>query len=166
MQFSYTLDGKLRTGSQSERASKHIANETDFERFVESAQILDDTCGRWGAELSMSKTKWMHRSDSAVARHLPELEISGQIIERVHEFVYLGSLIADTYTLGVAEDVTRRVAEASKSFGRLKPIWKSAGLSKDIKRRLFIVCVSTVLLYGAENWALSSLASATIQNFY
>ena len=84
----------------------------------------------------------------------------------MREFVYLGSLIADTYTLGVAEDVTRRVAEASKIFGRLKPIWKSAGLSKDIKRRLFIVCVSTVLLYGAENWALSSLASATIQKFY
>ena len=62
VQFSYTLDGKLRTGSQSERASQHIANvhdieyaddlcifETDFERFVESAQILDDTCRRWGA---------------------------------------------------------------------------------------------------------------------
>ena len=83
------------------------------QQFVESAQILDDTCRRWGAELSVPKTKWMYISDSAVARRLPELEISGQIIERVHEFVYLGSLIADTYILGVAENVTRRVAEAS-----------------------------------------------------
>ena len=40
---------------------------------------------------------------------------SEEVVERVHEFLYLGSLVGDSHSLGVFEDVQRRVNEATKS---------------------------------------------------
>ena len=46
-------------------------------------------------------------------RVLPDLYIQQELVERVHEFVYLGSFVADTHNLGIYKDVQRRVNEAS-----------------------------------------------------
>ena len=51
-------------------------------------------------------------------------------------------------------------------FGRLRPIWKSRKLPKAIKRRLFLVCVSIVLLYGFENWPLNSITNRKLNSFW
>ena len=83
----------------------------------------------------------------------------------MREFIYLGSLVSDSYSLGAAEDAARRVSEASKIFGRLKPIWKSR-LTRSVKKRLFTVCVVTALLFGAENSVWPSSAVRTVHNFY
>ena len=96
----------------------------------------------------------------------PELTIRGEMIERVHELVYPGSIIGDTYTLGMAEDVQRRVKEASKMFGRMKAIWKSRKLSRSVGRRLLITYVGSVLLYGSENWDLTQAASRALNKFW
>ena len=78
----------------------------------------------------MKKTKWMHVTPNNITHPLSDLFIRGEIIERVHEFICLGSLVGDTYSVGVTEDIERRIAEASKVFGRLGPIWKSRKLPK------------------------------------
>ena len=36
---------------------------------------------------------------------LPELFIRQEVVERVHGFLYLGSLVGDSYNLGIFEDV-------------------------------------------------------------
>ena len=47
-------------------------------------------------------------------RELPDLFIRAENVERVHDFLYLGSLVGDSYSLGIFEDVHRRVTEATK----------------------------------------------------
>ena len=178
--FEYTLDGQLRTAEQNaqrsaftstisdlEYADDLVVFETDPIRFSEAAKILDETCTDWGAEIHPSKTKWMYVSpDLNDDFDFPEVMIRAEKVEQVHEFVYLGNIVGDSYSLGIFEDVTRRVAEATKIFGRLKPIWQSRKLPRNIKRRLFLVCVGSTLLYGCENWPLPEAACHLIHKFW
>ena len=76
--FEYTLDGSLRTGAFTsiindlEYADDLVVFETDKNRFSEVTRILDETCRDWGAEISITKTKWMYvSSDSVDERELP-----------------------------------------------------------------------------------------------
>ena len=101
-----------------------------------------------------------------VDRELPDLFIRAEKVERLHEFLYLGRLVGDSYSLGIFEDVHRRVTEATKMYGRMKPLWRSRKLPKNIKRRLFFVCVCSTLLYGWENWALPEAACRLIYKFW
>ena len=86
--------------------------ETDWVKFAEVTRLLDETCIAWGAEIAMKKTKWMHITPNNITHPLPDLFIRGEIIGRVHEFIHLGSLVGDTYSVGVTEDIERRIAEA------------------------------------------------------
>ena len=64
------------------------------------------------------------------------------------------------------EDVHRRVTEATKRHGRMKLLWRSRKLQKNIKRRLFLFCVCSTLLYGFENWPLPEAASRLTNKFW
>ena len=68
-------------------------------------------------------------------------------MEHVHEFLYLGSIVGDGFSLGILEDVTRRIAEATKIHGRLKPIWLSRKMPRNIKRRLFLVSSLSLIAF-------------------
>ena len=178
--FEYTLDGVLRSNTRHklssgthrtvlediEYADDLVIFETSWTKFAEATRILDETCMAWGAEISTKKTKWVYITPEVALHPAPDLFIRGEQIERVHEFIYLGSIVGDSYSLGVTEDIERRIAEATKIFGRLQPMWKSHKLSRYIKRRLFLVCVSSVLLYGCENWHLTSTTSLMINSFW
>jgi len=126
--FEYTFDGALRTGENNAKRSAHTSNindleyaddlvvfETDPARFAEVTKILDETCKEWGSEISITKTRWMYVSPTLNDdRELPDLFIRAENVERVHDFLYLGSLVGDSYSLGIFEDVHRRVTEATK----------------------------------------------------
>ena len=109
--FEYTLDGVLRSSTRNvtsaathrtiiediEYADNNVIFffETDWVKFAEVTRLLDETCIAWGAEIAMKKTKWMHVTPKNITHTLPDLFIRGEIIERVHEFIYLGSLVGD-----------------------------------------------------------------------
>ena len=59
-----------------------------------------------------------------------------------------------------------RVTEAAKIRRRLKLLQRTRTLPKNIKLRLFLVCVSSKLLYGCKIWALPEAASRLIDKFW
>ena len=73
---------------------------------------------------------------------------TGEAIENVADFIYLGSWID-----GTERDIKVRKAKAWAALHRLQNIWKSK-LSKSLKVRLFIAACESVLLYGSETWTL------------
>ena len=127
-----------------------------FEEFQIAAQLLSDTVRDWGGELNAKKTKWMHVRSACASPEPPNLDlhVDGALIEKVSEFCYLGSIIADDADLGQTKDVQRRIQEASKTFGCLRGLWKNKVIHWITKRHIFLACVKSTLLYGAESWIL------------
>ena len=69
-------------------------------------------------------------------------------------FCYVGSLVDIDKSMGIHEDVRKRVAAALAAFGLLQHVWRSKRISLTTKARMLMVCVSTVLAWGAESWVL------------
>ena len=77
--------------------------------------------------------------------------IAGGEICSVDEFPYLGSKIASSGRIDA--DVESRIAKAFRAFGALrKAVFLDKVLTLHTKRKVYQVCVISVLLYGAECW--------------
>ena len=82
------------------------------------------------------------------------------VLEVVDDFKYLGAYIASTeHALKV------RRALAWSSLHSMKRVWKS-DLGDDLKRRLFVATVESVLLYGAETWTLTVRQEKSLDGVY
>ena len=93
------------------------------------------------------------------------LRIRGRIIKLVETFCYLGSTVGSGTSLGIAEDVSRRVQKAAWSSGEMKGLWRNKRVSRRTKGRVLMLAISPVLLYGAESWALQKKDKARLQKF-
>ena len=74
---------------------------------------------------------------------------TGNQLEKVNDFVYLGAWIATT-----EKDLRVRKVKAWAACHKLKKKWKS-GLRRGMKIRLFVATVESILLYGSETWTLT-----------
>ena len=106
---------------------------------------------RWGLTVSTSKTKVMAVGDDS-ARCGIHLE-SGDVIDQVASFTYLGGSLDDNGSL--EGEVAVQLAKASFVFGSLQmPISQYKPLSIRTKRLVYTAIVLITLFYGAETWAL------------
>ena len=55
-----------------------------------------------------------------------EIKVSGQKLETVTNFKYLGSVITDE---GSKSEILSRVAQTMAAFERLKPVWNDRSIS-------------------------------------
>lgn len=85
---------------------------------------------------------------------------SGEELERVDDFVYLGSRIMRS-----EKDFEVRKGKAWGACHQLKTIW-SSGMRRDMKIRLFRATVESVLLYGSETWTISQAMAKRINGSY
>ena len=83
-----------------------------------------------------------------------DIDIDGETLEKVLEFVYLGS--CKTSDGDCKEDLNRRIARAKSKMIELENIWKDKDLSIPLKIRIMKVLVWTTLSYGAEGWTLKA----------
>ena len=74
------------------------------------------------------------------------------ILERVYDFIYLGS--CKTSNGECKTDVERRIAQAKSKMVDLDNIWKDKDLSISLKLKIMKVLVWTTVMYGAEGWTL------------
>ena len=77
----------------------------------------------------------MVTSRLAVDRDRESIQVERGQIEGVREFLYLGSLVADSGRM----DVERRIAQASKAFGASrKAVFLDKNVTLTTKRKVFI----------------------------
>ena len=86
--------------------------------------------------------------------------LDGTLLKIVENFKYLGAWSEST-----EKDFEVRKALAWSACHKLRKIWSST-LSKNLKVRLFVATVETVLLYGAETWTLTSALKKRLDGCY
>ena len=85
---------------------------------------------------------------------------NGETLKVVENFKYLGA-----WTESSSTDIAVRKALAWSACHRLRKVWSSK-LRRQIKERLFLATVDSVLLYGAETWTLTNTMEKQLNGCY
>ena len=110
---------------------------------MQRAFELEVASARWGMRINVDKCKVLSENDGQVY-------IAGAAVEKVNDFVFLGSVVP-----GTSGDVKRRVALASSAFGRLrKSVWSRREVSLRLKVRIFECLIKPIAIYAPESWTL------------
>jgi hypothetical protein len=127
---------------------------------VIAVATLDAVCLEWGLLISTQKTKVMTDGIDDI-----QVEIRGQKLESVSNFVYLGSKLSRGNDLG--PEVARRIGLAAAAFGLLrKPLWKKSEIDKETKFQVYKAVVLPTLLYGAETWTTKQKDIKKLNTFH
>ena len=95
----------------------------------------------------------------------PHISIDGTDLNAVEHFTYLGSVISNAAT--VSKNLDNRSSKASSSFGRLsKRVWQSHSLRFSPNLQVYRAVVVSILLYGAETWALYRKQIRLLERFH
>jgi hypothetical protein len=114
---------------------------------------IDKNSRRFGLHINIDKTKVM-----AIEKKREtdlHINISGKQVEQVDKFVYLGGLI--TANGSNEEDIQRRIGLTSQAFGKLNKIWRSKGITRNTKIRIYETLIKPILLYGSECWTIRKI---------
>ncbi|VDO55976.1 unnamed protein product [Schistosoma margrebowiei] len=96
----------------------------------------------------------------------PEPRIGSEVVERVDNFTYLGSLISPNVL--VSDEISAQIRKARLAFANLRHLWRSRDIRLPIKGRVYCAAVRSVLLCGCETWPLredTHLLASSIKAF-
>ena len=92
----------------------------------------------------------------------PVIRCEGEELENKFKFKYLGTLFAAD---GVQDyDIAARINKAKVRCGQLSHIFDSDKLSLELKIRLYVAAVCSLLTYGSETWLLTDRVRRKINN--
>ena len=103
-------------------------------------------CERRKLRVNVGKSKVMRCTRSEDGSRL-NVMLNGEALEEVHQFKYLGSVIAANG--GVEADV--RHSKGCKVLGALKGVMKNRGLGMNVKKVLYEKVVVPTVMYGSES---------------
>jgi len=163
-ELGFTLEKRA-----SRRVAAKMATDLDFaddislfsDTVEQACTLLNDVereCKNIGLGLNAKKTKVMPINIDPNAVNVNTLD--GTKLNVVDDFKYLGSWVAST-----EHDIRTRRAQAWKVLHDMKKIWKS-NLSPQLKRRVFVASIESVLLYGCEAWTLTKQMELNIDGVY
>ena len=102
---------------------------------------------KMGLRINIKKTETMSVGEQV------DFYIDGNKLCRVDRFKYLGSYI--TKDCKVDEELKARIQAASCAVGRLRQrVFQCRDLTSETKLKVYIQCVTPLLLYGSETWTL------------
>ena len=120
-----------------------------------------DACKEFGLTISIKKTQVMGLNTTTT----PTLQLEGQPLEAVNDFVYLGSNISSGASLDT--EIKRRIAKAASTMSRLsKRVWDNKKVTKATKMKVYQACVISTLLYGSETWATKAHQEDLLESFH
>lgn len=138
---------------------------TSRDSFESSSKGFVSVAGDWGLKVSASKTKEMIVGRSLNENDMDPVQVDGGSLEIVDQFTYFSAEICKDEE--VTADVTTRIAKASRAFGCLrKPVFCDKVLSIATKRHIYRAVVMSVLLYGADTWALKAKEARKLNSFH
>ena len=95
---------------------------------------------------------------------LGKVQIENNVLDNVYSFEYLGSRLQCD---GDDEaDVRYRMDIAQAAFASLSHLWMDHRLSRNIKLRLYNLCVCSTLTHSCEAWNLTKAVSRILNGFY
>ena len=142
--------------SVKENTKRELNKKTKKEELANLAERLDKASTAYGMEISAEKTKLMTNNTSGIT----EIKVKGQKLETVTSFKYLGSVITDE---GSRPEILSRIAQATTTLTRLKPVWNDRGISLSSKIRLMRSRVTSIFLYACESWTVTAELKRRIQ---
>jgi len=120
---------------------------------------LADEAARVGLKINAKKSKVMRVN----AKNDQRIEINGEQVEEVEEFVYLGALLDKEG--GTTKDIQHRLSKARQAFYRMRRIWGTSEIGRKTKVQLFKTIVRSVLMYGCEAWKLTKTEAKKLDGF-
>ena len=115
--------------------------------------------------MNVNKTKGMIVGRNLNESDMDPVQVEGGSLEIVDRFTYLGAEICRDGE--VSSKVTTRIAKAARAFGCLrKSVFCDEVLSVATKRHVYRAAVLSVLLYGAETWALKAKEARKLNSFH
>ena len=90
-----------------------------------------------------------------------DVVIDGETLERVQNFIYLGS--TKTTNGDCKPDILKRIGMAKRKMIDLRNIWKDKDLSFPLKLKIMKILVMTTITYGAQGWTLRAEEEKKIQ---
>ena len=107
---------------------------------------------KFGLKINIKKTEVLYQPNSIRTRE-EDIMVDGNKLNSVLEFTYLRSTISSDGC--VNDEIQRRMAKASASFGRLRQrLWNNHHVSMRVKGKIYRAIVLSTLLYGAEAWTV------------
>jgi len=91
---------------------------------------LADKAARVGLKINANKSKVMR----VIAKNDQRIEINGEKVEEVEEFVYFGALLDEG---GTTKDIQHRLSKARQAFYRMRRIWDTSEIGRKTKVQLF-----------------------------
>ena len=117
----------------------------------------------WGLTISVKKTKILIANSDGESVSEP-LVIRGEQLERVKEFVYLGSTLTEKG--GSVTEIERRINLGYYKFNDLKKsIWNQSAISLKTKVQIYRATVLSTVLYGAESWTCTDKEYSRLNAF-
>ena len=94
---------------------------------------------------------------------ITSLEIDGETVETVADFIFLGSKI--TADGDCSREIKRHLLLGRKVMTNLDSILKSRDITLPIKVRLVKAVVFPVVTYGCESWTIKKAECRTVDSF-
>ena len=124
-----------------------------------NTSALATTAGNLGLKINVKKTRHLRMS----GRTNESIMVSGEVVDEVYHFTYLGSKVSTSRDGG--EEILVPISQASQAFPSLQGIWRSKNISQKTKIQFFKSNVLSTLLYGAESWKMTKTISHKLEVF-
>ena len=147
--------------SDLEYAKDTAALTEDLPTLVLALDTFAEEAAKLGLKINWDKTELMHVGDGEDPQ---PLIYDGIEVKFVPKFKYLGSILTKTGDL--KPEVDRRRALATSAMQSLsRPLWRHRHISRRTKLRVYNASVLSILLYGAETWAITKSMENRIDGF-
>jgi hypothetical protein len=103
---------------------------------------------KWGLRINFGKTEYLTLDPEAAI-----MTETGQI-KAVNKFKYLGSILEATSATTL--EIQKRISMGRRVIGMLNSVLWSKTILHKTKKFMYQTLVQSILLYGAETWALNT----------